>query len=49
MEYVLEYHSNSGLWTIMARPVGGSYWTQVSKWYKYKAYAERKLAELRKG
>lgn len=48
MDYVLKYDSNSDLWTVLSRPVGGSYWTQVCKWYKYKAYAERKLAELKK-
>lgn len=48
MDYVLKYDSNSDLWTVLSRPVGGSYWTQVCKWYKNRAYAERKLAELKK-
>ena len=49
MEYVIKYDSNSDLWTVVSRPVGGDYWTQVCKWYKRRAYAERKLAELKKG
>lgn len=49
MEYVLKYDTNSDLWTVLARPLGGYYWTQVCKWYRYKGYAERKLAEFKKG
>lgn len=49
MEYVSKYDGNTGLWTILSRPVGGSYWTQVCKWCKTKSYVERKLVELKKG
>ena len=49
MDYVIKYDSNSGLWTIMSRPVGGDYWTQACKWCKRRAYAERELEKLKKG
>lgn len=48
-EYVLYHHTPSDMWSVMGRQWGADYWTQVCKWYKRKAYAERQLERLRKG